>query len=59
MINTLPQLLNHLAAALDDLDLDAIEQAFKETNEWVESRSETIARQNIIEAVRAAIINQL
>lgn len=59
MINTLPQLMNHLAAALDDLDLEAVEQAYRDTAEWVESRSETIARQNLIEAVRAAVINQL
>jgi len=59
MINTLPQLMNHLAAALDDLDLEAVEQAYRDTAEWVESPSETIARQNLIEAVRAAVINQL
>ena len=59
MINTLPQLMNHLAAALDDLDLEAVEQAYRDTAEWVETRSETIARQNLIEAVRAAVINQL
>lgn len=59
MIHTLPQLMNHLAAALDDLDLEAVEQAYRDTAEWVESSSDTIARQNLIEAVRAAVNNQI
>jgi hypothetical protein len=57
-INTTTQLMNKLAQALDDLDLDLLDKIDVETADWIESSGEKAARQNLIEAVRSAIIAQ-
>jgi predicted transcriptional regulator len=54
-INTTPQLMNKLAQALDDRDLDLLDQIDADTADWIESAGEKSARHNLIEAVRTAI----
>ena len=54
-INTTPQLMNKLAQALDDRDLDLLDQIDADTADWIESSGEKAARHNLIEAVRTSI----
>jgi hypothetical protein len=54
-IHSTPQLMNKLAQALDDRDLDLLDQIDAETADWIESSGEKAARHNLIEAVRTAI----
>jgi predicted transcriptional regulator len=47
--------MNKLAQALDDRDLDLLDQIDADTADWIESAGEKSARHNLIEAVRTAI----
>ena len=54
-INTTADLMNALAAALDDKDLDAVDQIEQQVADWMQTQGERAAQANLIEAVRNAI----
>ena len=49
------QLMNTLAEALENKNLELVEHAYRQTCEWCEVPSERMARINLIESVRAAV----
>lgn len=54
-INTTADLMDALAEALDQKDLELIEAIDRQTSDWMQDGRESSARINLIEAVRAAI----
>jgi hypothetical protein len=54
-IHTTADLMMALAAALENRDLEAVDAAEKQTRDWMTDSSETTARINLIETIRAAI----
>ena len=54
-INTTADLMDALAEALDQKDLEMVEAIDRQTRDWLEGSRESSARVNLIEAVRAAI----
>jgi hypothetical protein len=54
-IHTTADLMMALAAALENRDLEAVDAAERATRDWMTDNSETTARVNLIETIRAAI----
>lgn len=54
-INTTADLMNALAAALDDKDLDAVDQIEQQVAYWMQNQGDSAAQANLINAIRNAI----
>lgn len=54
-IHTTADLMNALAAALDEKDLDAVDQIEQQVAYWMQTQGDSAAQSNLIEAVRNAI----
>lgn len=54
-INNTADLMNALAAALDDKDLAAVDAIERQVADWMQTQGERAAQANLIEAVRTAI----
>jgi hypothetical protein len=54
-INTQIDLMNALAAALDDKDLEAVDDIERQVADWMQTQGMRAAQANLIEAVRNAI----
>jgi hypothetical protein len=48
-------LMNALAAALDNRSMEEVDQIERATSDWLTDRREQIARITLIEAIRSAI----
>jgi hypothetical protein len=54
-IHTTADLMMALAAALENRNLEEVDAAERATRDWMTDNSETTARVNLIETIRAAI----
>ena len=54
-INTQIDLMNALAAALEEKDLDAVDQIQQQVADWMQTQGMRAAQISLIEAVRNAI----
>jgi hypothetical protein len=54
-INTVNDLMEALAAALDEKDLDAVDSIQRQVADWMQTQGARATQMNLIEAVRNAI----